>query len=57
MGSPQAPRAEDYKQLQAAATLATYRGKMAVRNEGGFSTLCFDLPRQGVSLLLLEGVE
>ncbi|KAJ9611719.1 hypothetical protein H2200_004903 [Cladophialophora chaetospira] len=55
MGSPQAPSVDEYKQLEAAAMLATYRGRTSVRTEEGVSILSFDLPRQGVSLLLLEG--
>ncbi len=57
LGSPQEPSTEEYKQLQSAATLATYRGETAVKQEEGYSILSFELPRQGVSLLMLEGME
>jgi xylan 1,4-beta-xylosidase len=54
MGSPQDPSKEQYAQLQAAVKLATYKGETRVRKSGKHPTFVFELPRQGVSLLVLE---
>lgn len=57
MDSPQAPSAAEYKLLQDAARLTIYSGDTFVRTQSDTSTMSFELPRQGVSLIVLEGVE
>jgi len=55
LGSPLAPTRPQYAQLEAASELARLEGAPAtVRVERGAAALAFALPRQGVSLLLLE---
>jgi xylan 1,4-beta-xylosidase len=55
MGSPQHPNDEQYAALTAAGKLATLdETKTAIEIKDGQTTLSFDLPRQGVSLLVLE---
>lgn len=54
MGSPLAPTAEQYKELQAASQLARLEAPATVRLENGQATLRFALPRQGVSLVQLD---
>ena len=55
MGSPLAPTRPQYDRLQQAARLARLEGAPAtVRVDRGSATLGFALPRQGVSLVLLE---
>jgi xylan 1,4-beta-xylosidase len=54
LGSPIAPNDEQYVQLEKAGKLAELAPAEAVRIEGGKATLKFTLPRQGVSLLVLE---
>lgn len=56
MGSPQQPTAEQYAKLQAAGSLAQYSQPTKVDTQSGAPRLLFDLPRQGVSLLVLDGV-
>ncbi len=51
MGSPQAPTAAQYAQLEKAGHLATLGEAQIVRVNDGASTVKFKLPRQGVSLL------
>jgi xylan 1,4-beta-xylosidase len=53
-GSPIAPNAEQYAQLLAAAELATKEGPASVAVDKGRATLRFALPRQAVSLVVLE---
>jgi xylan 1,4-beta-xylosidase len=53
-GSPIAPTAEQYAQLLAAAPLAAMDGPASVAVANGQATLRFDLPRQAVSLFVLE---
>jgi xylan 1,4-beta-xylosidase len=53
-GSPIAPTAEQYAELLAAAQLATVEGPATVSVDKGAATLRFALPRQAVSLLVLE---
>jgi xylan 1,4-beta-xylosidase len=53
-GSPQNPTSEQYQQLQEAGALAVYSGHTKVSDEAGHVALDFELPRQGVSLLLLD---
>jgi xylan 1,4-beta-xylosidase len=54
MGSPIAPNEEQYAQLEAAGKLAEMEGPPTVRIEKGQATLPLMLPRQAVSLLVLE---
>ncbi|RZL35374.1 MAG: beta-xylosidase [Rubrivivax sp.] len=53
MGSPQAPDAKQYAQLEAASVMAPERlPALAVAN--GSAALAFTLPRQGVTLFVIE---
>jgi len=55
MGSPIAPNERQYRQLQEASNLARLvDAPTSVRVEQGATTLKFTLPRQGVSLVVLE---
>jgi xylan 1,4-beta-xylosidase len=54
MGSPQAPTPEQYAKLEAAGTLAALGRPETVRVENGAVLVKFNLPRQGVSLLVLD---
>jgi xylan 1,4-beta-xylosidase len=55
LGSPTAPSKAQYAQLEAAAQLATMENAPAtVAATGGAATLTFPLPRQAVSLLVLN---
>ncbi len=54
LGSPIAPNDEQYAQLQKAAQLASLNAGESVAITNGTATLKFNLPRQGVSLLVLE---
>jgi xylan 1,4-beta-xylosidase len=54
MGSPIAPNEQQYAQLEAAGQLATLDSGTTVHIEGGQATLPVALPRQAVSLLVLE---
>jgi xylan 1,4-beta-xylosidase len=54
MGSPIAPNEEQYAQLEAAGKLARMEAPATVPIDKGQATLSFALPRQGVSLLVLE---
>jgi xylan 1,4-beta-xylosidase len=54
MGSPIAPNEDQYAQLEAAGKLARMEALATVPIEKGQATLSFALPRQGVSLLVLE---
>ena len=54
MGSPIAPNAEQYAQLLAAGQLARMEAPATLRVEKGQATLRFALPRQAVSLVVLE---
>ena len=53
MGSPQHPSPEQYTELQKAGLLAEYTGRTAVEAREGGTMLTFDLPRQGVSLIVV----
>ena len=54
-GSPAAPTAAQYKALEAASELATLKGSPAtIAVTDGRATLPITLPRQAVSLLVLE---
>jgi len=54
MGSPQQPTRQQYKQLEKAGQLAMVSAPRTVRVRDGKATLRFELPLQGVSLLVLE---
>ena len=54
MGSPIAPDERQYAQLEAAGKLATMEAPAAVPIDGGRASLAFALPRQAVSLIVLE---
>ena len=54
MGSPIAPNAEQYAQLVAASQLARMEAPATLRVEKGQAALRFALPRQAVSLVVLE---
>ena len=54
MGSPIAPDEKQYAELEAAGKLAPMEGPATVHVEGGQATLPIALPRQAVSLVVLE---
>lgn len=54
MGSPVAPGRKQYAELQAASNLATLGGAGQLAFENGNGKISFRLPRQGVSLVVLE---
>ncbi len=54
MGSPKEPTAEQYAQLEKAGRLASLGEPEALRVEDAKLTLRFSLPRQAVSLLVVE---
>jgi xylan 1,4-beta-xylosidase len=54
MGSPQDPTPEQYAELEMAGKLAQLEAPATVAIENGQATLRFQLPRQGVSLVVLE---
>jgi xylan 1,4-beta-xylosidase len=54
MGSPQPPSSTQYSALEKASELATLEGPTAVAIASDRATISFTLPRQGVSLIVLE---
>jgi xylan 1,4-beta-xylosidase len=54
MGSPQPPSNAQYAALERASELARLDGPPTIDVDGGRAALTFTLPRQGVSLLVLE---
>jgi xylan 1,4-beta-xylosidase len=54
LGSPIAPTRAQYDRLLSASRLGVLDGPGTVRVDGGAATLTFPLPRQAVSLLVLE---
>ena len=54
MGSPEKPTPAQRVDLERASDLATMGSPEWVRSEGGKLTVRFTLPRQGVSLLMLD---
>ena len=54
MGSPIAPTGEQYAQLEAAGQLAALDAPSTLRIDEGQARVQFVLPRQGVSLIVLE---
>jgi xylan 1,4-beta-xylosidase len=54
MGSPERPSAAQYSALEKASELAPLTAPSTLPISGGRATIPFTLPRQGVSLILLE---
>jgi xylan 1,4-beta-xylosidase len=54
MGSPAAPTREQYRQLEQAGQLAQLGTTSAASTRNGQFTLAFSLPRQAISLLVIE---
>ena len=54
MGSPVAPNRKQYAELEAAGKLAAMGQPSAVAIRAGSAKLSFPLPRQAVSLLVIE---
>jgi xylan 1,4-beta-xylosidase len=54
MGSPQKPDAKQYAQLERAGHLAEIHAPELVRSQSGATSVNFKLPRQAVSLLVIE---
>jgi xylan 1,4-beta-xylosidase len=54
IGSPQSPTPEQYAALEKAGQLATLSDSEPLRWENDMATLRFELPRQGVSLIMLN---
>jgi xylan 1,4-beta-xylosidase len=54
MGSPIAPNEQQYAELEKAGQLAAMEAPATVRIDGGQATLPLALPRQAVSLIVLE---
>jgi xylan 1,4-beta-xylosidase len=54
MGSPQSPSPAQYAELEQASELACLSASSSIGIEKGRATLAFTLPRQAVSLLLIE---
>jgi xylan 1,4-beta-xylosidase len=54
MDSPQKPTPEQYKQLEAAGHLAALGAAQTIHVDRGEAALPFELPRRGVSLLVIE---
>ena len=56
MGSPIAPTKAQYAQLQSAGELEMLAPATTIESKNGRANLAFTLPRQGVSLLVLEWI-
>jgi xylan 1,4-beta-xylosidase len=54
MGSPATPSSAQYAQMLKASELATLAGPASVEVADGRATVPFTLPRQGVSLVVIE---
>ncbi len=54
MGAPVAPSEQQYAELEAAGKLAQMEAPATARIEGGQATVPLALPRQAVSLIVLE---
>ena len=54
MGSPQPPTEEQYAELTTASKLSVLEAPRPLTIKDGSTAVTFDLPRQGVSLLLVE---
>ena len=57
MGSPVAPNEQQYAQLEQASALATVADPATLPVEAGHTAVTFELPRQGVSLLVFNWPE
>ena len=55
LGSPAQPSAEQYRELEAAGKLASMSAPNTLQVQNGQAKLNFALPRQAVSLLVIEG--
>ena len=55
MGSPQSPSPAQYAELERASELASLAGPSSIGIENGRATLAVTLPRQAVSLLIIDG--
>ncbi len=54
MGSPVAPNRKQYSELESASELAAIDDAKRIAVQDGFVKLAFELPRQGVSLVVLD---
>jgi xylan 1,4-beta-xylosidase len=54
MGSPEKPSTAQYAQMEKASVLEALPGPSSVDVANGRATIPFTLPRQGVSLLVVE---
>lgn len=54
MGSPQDPTASQLDYLETAGQLETVKAETKITESDGTAVLSFDLPRQGVSLIMVE---
>ena len=54
LGSPQAPTADQFKDLESAGQLQLLTSPQWIQIEGGTARLRFELPRQGLSLIRIE---
>ncbi len=54
MGAPLAPSRAQYRQLEAAGQLEQVGTPMTIAVQGGSASVSFALPRQGVSLIMVE---
>jgi len=57
MGSPQKPTPDQYKQLESAGQLTQIDSPATATIENGTTTIHFSLPRQAVSLIIIESGE
>ena len=56
MGSPQSPTADQYEQLESAGQLRLMTSPQWIHLEEGTTHLQIDVPRQGLSLIRIEGL-
>jgi len=54
MGSPKEPNAEQYAELESASRFAMLNASESLEITNGSGKLAFKLPRQGVSLIVVE---
>ena len=57
MGSPQSPTADQYEQLESAGQLHLLTSPQWIHVKDGTARLQLELPRQGLSLIRIEGVK
>ena len=55
MGSPQSPTPEQYQQLESAGQLQLLQSPQWIQMDNGNAHVQFDLPREGLSLIRIEG--